>query len=217
MDASSLKEPLSSTTGCQYHRHSRLCSAVVRSHVSSGWKRLWQHSSGGQNWAGFDLIGSNGTVGLYSAATTFAQLLGASGYSQSESSLQPGLPTTTFRTGANAGNVAGVTATFTSIPANAPMATMEMVAWDNSSGLYPTWTQASVAWGAGLIAGGKSGLWNQDMAPPDQPAANLINSQDPSQHVVSFNLYFIPEPSSCLLGALAAGLLLLRTRFRKTI
>src|SRR5205807_5031712 len=32
----------------------------------------------------------------------------------------------------------------------------QMVAWDNSSGLYPTWTQASVAWENGLIGAGKS-------------------------------------------------------------
>jgi hypothetical protein len=88
------------------------------------------------------------------------------------------------------------------------MATMEMVAWDNSSGLYPTWTQASVAWGGGLIAGGRSGPWNQDMAPPDQPSANLINSQDPSQHVMSFNLYFIPEPSTFALVGLGVVMLL---------
>jgi hypothetical protein len=31
-----------------------------------------------------------------------------------------------------------------------------MVAWDNSSGLYPTWYQASVAWVQGVCAAGKS-------------------------------------------------------------
>jgi hypothetical protein len=31
-----------------------------------------------------------------------------------------------------------------------------MVVWDNSSGLYPTWTEASIAWSQGLIFAGKS-------------------------------------------------------------
>src|SRR5258707_234813 len=60
---------------------------------------------GAQDWTAFSLIGSSGTGGQYGAATTFTQLLGVNRYNQAESSLQPGLPTTTFRTGASAGNV----------------------------------------------------------------------------------------------------------------
>jgi hypothetical protein len=164
--------------------------------------------AGSQNWTGFNAIGVNGIGGQYGGSTTFAQLLGASGYNQAESSLQPGVPTTTFRTGAEAGGVVPNTATFNNIPPNVPTMTLEMVAWDNSSGLYPTWTQAFPAWQAGLIAAGTSGVWNQDNTPLDQPPPNLINSQDPSQHVVSFNLYFIPEPSALALVGLGTGILL---------
>jgi hypothetical protein len=85
---------------------------------------------------------------------------------------------------------------------------MEMVAWDNSSGLYPTWSQAVIAWQAGLIAAGKSALWNQGAFGGSPPAPDLINSQDPSQHVVSFNLYFIPEPSEFALAGLGIVALL---------
>ncbi len=91
---------------------------------------------------------------------------------------------------------------------------MEMVAWDNSSGLYPTWSQAVIAWQAGLIAAGKSSLWNQDHFGGSQPAPNLINTQDPSQHVVSFNLYFIPEPSTFALVGVGAAAALFHGRKR---
>ncbi len=101
--------------------------------------------------------------GQYGGATTFAQLLGVNGADQPESSLVPAPPTTTFLTGSVAGFVSGTTSTFGNIPPNTPAATIEMVAWDNSSGLYPTWLQASAAWRAGLIAAGESGRWNQDL------------------------------------------------------
>jgi len=103
-----------------------------------------------------ELIGTHGTGGQFGAATTFAQLLGAPGSNAPESSLLPGLPTTTFRTGVASGNVVPVTATFSNIPPDALFGSFEMVVWDNLSGLYPTWAQASVAWSAGLIAANKS-------------------------------------------------------------
>lgn len=156
---------------------------------------------GTQDWSGFSLIGAGGSSGQYGGATTVAQLLGANGINQPESSLVPAVPTTTFRTGGSAGYVLGVTSTFSNIPMNTPAATIEMVAWDNSSGLYPTWVQASVAWQAGLIAAGESGRWTQDItAFPSAP--NLLSSTDPSQHVASFNLYFIPEPSTSAFAGL---------------
>jgi hypothetical protein len=164
--------------------------------------------AGAQDWTGFTLVGINGTAGQYGGATTFAQLLGAPRYNQPESSLQPASPTTTFRTGSLAGFVARTTATFNNIPVNAPEATIEMVAWDNSSGLYPTWSQAFPAWQAGLIAAGESGRWNLDNFSGTLPPPEMINSQDPSQHVVSFNLYFIPEPTVFALIGLGTVILI---------
>jgi hypothetical protein len=145
-------------------------------------------------------------------STTFAQLLGAPGYNVPESGLLPGSPVTSFRSGAAAGTVFGNTTTFNNIPPNAPQATLEMVAWDNASGLYPTWSQASTAWLVGLIAAGKSGTWNQDNLGGTLPAPSMINSTDPSQHVQSFNLYFVPEPTTAALAAVGAGALLLFRR-----
>ena len=168
---------------------------------------------GTQDWSGFTLIGAGGSSGQYGAATTFAQLLGVDGADQPESSLVLALPTTTFRTGSFAGYVRGTSVTFGNIPPETPAATIEMVAWDNSSGLYPTWLQASVAWQAGLIAAGESGRWNQDFHFLD-PAPFPINKSDPSQHVVSFNLYFIPEPSPFALAGLGVVTLLVCRRNR---
>jgi PEP-CTERM motif len=165
---------------------------------------------GTQDWSGYSLIGASGTGGQYGGGTTFAQLLGASGYNQTESSLLPAAPVTTFRTGSFAGFVTATTATFGNIPLGEAPATLEMVAWDNSSGLYPTWAQASVAWQSGLIAAGRSGLWSQDVITvPTLPDTAMINGQDPSQHVVSFNLYFIPEPSTFALAGLGVVMLLI--------
>jgi hypothetical protein len=163
---------------------------------------------GSQDWSSFTPIGAGGASGQFGASTTFAQLLGANGAGQPESSLLPGSPVTTFRTGALSGYVAPYTVTFNNIPMDTPAATIEMVAWDNSSGLYPTWTQAQVAWHEGLIAAGESGSWYEEL--PLQPVAYMINFRDPSQHVVSFNLYYIPEPSALLLTGLGILVLLIR-------
>lgn len=158
--------------------------------------------AGTTDWTGFPTVG----------ASAFTQLLGAPGYNRPESGLLPGSPVTSFRTGAGAGGVVATTVTFNNIPPNAPQATLEMVAWDNSSGLYPTWTQASVAWLAGLIAAGNSRTWNQDSLGGTVPAPNMINSTDPSQHPFSFNLYFIPEPTTLALAGLGAAALLVFRR-----
>ncbi len=189
---------------------------TLRTHVYSGPGPLQGNGSsdtppGTTVWGtGYKLIG---TTGGLAANTTFAQRLGAPGYNQPESGLLPGQGITSFRTGANAGQVAPTIETFNNIAPNAAAATLEMVAWDNSSGLYPTWTQASVAWVAGLIMAGESGRWNQDALGGTQPAPNLINSTDPSQHLQSFSVYFIPEPTTAALVALgAAAMLIFRRR-----
>jgi hypothetical protein len=149
-----------------------------------------------------------GTTGGLNASTTFASLLGAPGYNAPESLLLPasGGGVTTFKTGGGAGIVAATTAIFNNIPPGVSQATLQMVAWDNASGLYPTWTQASVAWGLGLIMAGRCVPWNQDHM---DGSPNLINSTDSSQHVQSFNLHFdIPEPTTLALAGLGASALL---------
>jgi len=159
--------------------------------------------------AGMTMIGASGTGGKYGAATTFAQLLGAVGSNQAETSLVPMGATTTFRTGTGAGFLFQVTATLGGIPADAPWATLEIASWDNSSGLYPTWTQAQTAWVAGTIAAGKSGAFNVSSIGGLAPTPYLNNAST----LQSFNLYFIPEPSSLALAGLgAAALMIFRRR-----
>jgi hypothetical protein len=161
----------------------------------------------GVNYGGRLVIGASGTGGQYGAATTLAQLLGAPGSNQPESSLLPssGAPHT-FRTGTAAGGVSGYADTFSNIPQDAPVATFEMVAWDNFSGLYPTWALASVAWNAGLIAAGKSPLFTlNNIGGQNNLSPTLFNSvlgAPGPGGVQSFNLYFIPEPMTATLGGL---------------
>ena len=68
--------------------------------------------------------------------------------------------TTTFRTGTAAGNLASITVTLPGIPADSPVATLELAVWDNSSGFYPTWTEARIGWMSGMIIAGLSGTFN---------------------------------------------------------
>jgi hypothetical protein len=164
--------------------------------------------AGTTSYAGFTLIG---TAGGPAGSNYLAQLLGAPGFNAPESSLLPGLGITSFRSGAGAGQVAPTTATFNNIAPDAPAATIEMVAWDNSSGLYPTWTQASVAWQQGLIFAGESGRWNQDALGGTSFAPNMMNTTDPSQHVQSFG-FGAPEPATAGLAALGAAALLVFRR-----
>jgi hypothetical protein len=149
--------------------------------------------------AGMMLIGSTLT-GQYGAQSTLAQLLGAPGSNAPEQSLLSAVtPAVSFRTGVSAGYVASSTATFNNIAPDAPVASFEMVAWDNSTGLYPTWSLASTAWLSGVIAAGKS------------PEFNLYNiggaiNTPPFLFpgLESFNIYFIPEPMTASLACLGA-------------
>src|SRR5713101_7866334 len=72
---------------------------------------------------GLHVVGANSNS--VEAAHIFTQLLGANGTVAAESSLLPGLPTTTFRTGTAAGNVFPTTVTFSSIPLDAAVGTFE--------------------------------------------------------------------------------------------
>jgi hypothetical protein len=154
---------------------------------------------------GFHLIGT-GPNGLFEAQHYFAQLLGAPGSNAAESTLLPGLPTTTFRTGAGAGDIALTTVTFNNIIPDAAAGTFEMVVWDNTSGLYPTWTQASVAWAQGIIFAGRSApfvlqnIGGSTFVPP-----NL----NPTMQSFGFGA---PEPSTAALAGLGAALLIFRRR-----
>jgi hypothetical protein len=152
------------------------------------------------------LIGASGTGGPYGAATTFTQLLVAPGTDQPYSSLVPASPVTTFRTGRAAGWISPTTSTPNNVAPDAPSASVVMVAWDNSSGLYPTWTQAQAAWLSGAIAAGESNPINVF------PVGGNFNPPPFLLGLQSFNMYFTPEPSTLTLVGLGAATLLLRRR-----
>jgi hypothetical protein len=189
---------------------------VGRARVYSGGSARFGNSSGDlpagstvYDPASYLLIG---TVGGLSASTTFAQLIGAPGQGAAESSLLPSTsPATTFRTGAGAGLVVATTSTFANIPADAAFGTFEMVVWDNKSGLYPTWTQASVAWAAGLIPAGRSAPFNlASIGGGNNTPPNIVTlAGDGFQ---SFSIV-VPEPTSFALAGLgAAALMIFRRR-----
>jgi|SwirhirootsSR2_FD_contig_81_2083316_length_1280_multi_16_in_0_out_0_1 hypothetical protein len=162
---------------------------------------------GATDWGSGILVGTTGSI---AGPTTFGQLLAAPGAGAAESSLLPAAGIVTFRTGAAAGFSSTATATLGNVLPDAAVATIEMVAWDNSSGLYPTWVQASAAWKAGLIAAGTSSLFNLSAiggsvnTPPNITGAGLLTS---------FNIYTVPEPTTAALAGLgAAALLIFRRR-----
>lgn len=143
----------------------------------------------------------SGPGGTPIGAGVWGQLLGAPGSNAPESSLLPGLGTVTFRTGVGAGDMAPFTATFNNIPPDAPFGSFEVVAWDNASGLYPTWAQASTAWQGGLIYAGRS---------PEVTLANIGGTVNPPPALppLSFTIGpYIPEPSAAVLLGLGAAAL----------
>jgi hypothetical protein len=155
---------------------------------------------------GLHLVGASGNTA--EAGHIWTQLIGAPGAGAAESSLLPMTGTTTFRTGTAAGNVFPTTATFSNIPADAALATIEMVAWDNTSGLYPTWAQASTAWKSGLIMAGESGSFGLPNI-----GGTVNTPPTPFPGLQSFNIYIVPEPASAaLLGLGAAAMLIFRRR-----
>jgi hypothetical protein len=164
--------------------------------------------AGTTDYSGMSLIGTL-PGGLPEAQHYFAQLLGAPGAAQPESSLIPSSsPATTFRTGAASGQVALTTATFNNIAPGATDGTFEMVAWDNSSGLYPTWAEASVAWNNSLIRGGRGNVFSLTAI-----GGGLNTPPSIEPFAQSFSVYFIPEPATAaLLGLGAAAMLIFRRR-----
>ena len=162
--------------------------------------------------SGMKLIGESGRNAQYGYATTFAQLLAANG-ANVLGALAPAAGVTTFRSGTSLGDVAAITATLNGVPLDASAATVQMVAWDNVSGLYPTWAEAEPAWLLGTIAAGMSSRFNVAGIGGTANAAPFLTSGGATVEGLSFNLYFIPEPSTFALAGLgAAALLIFRRR-----
>jgi hypothetical protein len=166
--------------------------------------------AGATDYTGYTLIG---TVGGMTASSTFTTLLGAPGSNAAESLLQPSLTLpTTFRTGLAAGNTFPTTDTFSNIAPDALVATFELVVWDNSTGLYPTWAAASMAVANGLILGGRSAPFVlQEIGGNINTPPNIVSSI-PGQGLQSF-AFGVPEPTTVALAGLgAAALLVFRRR-----
>lgn len=187
----------------------------ITTHVYSGGNSQIRGNSAADNPSGSTVYPGLliGTAGGLAAGTTFASLLGAAGTVPEGSPLllaASGGGVTTFRTGAAAGNIVATTATFNNIPKDAPTGTFQMVAWDNSSGLYSNWTLASQAWQAGLIAAGSSALFTFNLIGGDVNTPPIWGN---AIGVSSFNIYTIPEPSTMALAGLgAAALVIFRRR-----
>jgi hypothetical protein len=111
----------------------------------------------------------------------FAQLLAAQGANAPDEQLMPANGVTTFRTGAAAGNVVPITVVLPNVPPDAPVATVRMVVWDNSSGLYPTWSQAV----AGSTTFGMSPKINV------HAIGGVANTTPNLQGLVSFNIGYL--------------------------
>ncbi len=136
--------------------------------------------AGATDWTTFQPVSGSPGNGLNQFLAT---LLVANGADQVEQVLRQDGSLTTFRTGAAAGEVFAVTDTLLSIPPDSAVVTMEMVAWDNSSGLYSTWNSASVAWADGLIAAGRSPKFNL------HNIGGNVNFPPNLTNLASFNVY----------------------------
>jgi hypothetical protein len=115
---------------------------------------------------------------------------------------------TTFRTGAFAGYFVPSPLAIP-IPGVPPgsVATLQLRVWENLGGTVSDWATAEARWLNGLLAAGKSPLFQSlplgggIMLPP-----NLVGLQ-------SFNIYYIPEPGTlALLGLGALGLMIFRRK-----
>lgn len=153
--------------------------------------------AGTTDWSAFTtLTGANYLVAL----------LAAPGMGAAESSLVFQGAASSFRTGTAAGQWAAQTITLSNVGLGAP-ATLEVFAWDNTSGSYSSPSAAFAAWKVGTIAGGTSGTFSLSAVGGDLGTPpNLTGLQ-------SFNIFMIPEPSTMALAGLgAAALLIFRRR-----
>jgi hypothetical protein len=150
------------------------------------------YPQGTTDWTGWTLISGSGFS---------AQLFAAPGANAAIDSLAPAFPVTTFRTGAAAGFLAGVIATLTGVPVNAPVATVQMRVWDNKGGLITDWASALAQPPGTEILGVFRPLNVLSIGSPTSQGPVLLGLQ-------SFNLtYNVPEPSAFVLAGFGALLL----------
>lgn len=112
-----------------------------------------------------------------------------------------------FRTGAAAGYFLGGAATLGNVAKDAASASLQVFAWDNTSGLYATPAAAYTAWQNGLINAGFSSVLTVSAI------GGEFNTPPNLTGLTSFNIYLVPEPTTMALAGLgAAALLIFRRR-----
>ena len=155
---------------------------------------------GATDWTGFTAI---------SGASYLGALLSAPGQNAAEASLVLNAQTQSFRTGTAAGQIPQTTYTLGNVAKDgATGATLQLFAWDNTTGSYSSSAAAWTAWKAGTIAGGVSSVFNLNAT-----IGGDLNAPPVAAGVNSFNLYSVPEPSTMALAGLgAAALLIFRRR-----
>jgi hypothetical protein len=112
-------------------------------------------------------------------------------------------PVTTFRSGAALGEIVQINVIVPGLTPDYTAATCSAAFWDNSSGLYPTWAQASVAWEAGLIAANCAPLENV-----------LLTAGGGTYQPMTLNLGFVPEPAAVVLVGVGVSCLIFSRRRR---
>jgi len=163
----------------------------------------------GNTTAGLPVGSQTYTGALLSGAGFLGQLFSATGNNVASSSLAASTTApVTFRTGGAAGFVPTTTVTLSNVAKDAPAATVQLRAWDNTSGLYSTWALAFPAWQSGLIAAGMSTTFNVAAIGGDLTTPPNLTG------LTSFNIYtVVPEPTTMALAGLGgAALLLFRRR-----
>lgn len=143
------------------------------------------------------------TGALLEGNTFTAQLWAANGSGQPESALVAG-NSTTFRTGANAGRLAPITATLNNVPPDAAVASLQIRVFPTS---YGSWANTLAALNAGdpLAWFGKSIVFDITQV------GGQVNTPPAMTGLTSFSLGNpIPEPTTAALTVL--GLIVLATR-----
>jgi hypothetical protein len=155
--------------------------------------------------------GSTVYNGGFLSGTGFTIGLFAGPQSATESSLVP-VALRSFLTGGSSGFITTTTITVPGADAGT-QAKYQIRVWNNQGGALATWAQAEAAWLSGLVAAGKSpvvssgplgGVNSDGVAFPVNPKTT---------GTTSFNIYFVPEPSTIALAGLGmASLLIFRRR-----
>jgi hypothetical protein len=163
--------------------------------------------SGTQTYFGAALTGAGWTASLWSAPGDVIPpgMLYPWGEIAPSLVLASGNATTTFRTGAAAGNWAGVTATLANVPADAPACVLQVRVYPSSFG---SWSAAVEAQKMGNPA---AYLGTSPMFVVNSVGGGT-NSPAVMTGLVSFSVVILPEPSTPALLGLGMAVLFIRRR-----